>query len=168
MAEENLYTPDCIRTYTGIYVNVFDPKPEMFAIEDIAHALSMQPRFGGHLPYFYSVAQHCCQCCYLTMDEHKYNGLMHDASEAYLMDIPSPIKQHLANYKEIEHRLMTVLADVFKFQYPLPEGVKDTDKLMLELEWCNIMIPDGTERIDCWDQYRAKENFLTAYKLYRP
>ena len=54
---ENLYTPDCIRTYTGIYMNVFEPTLEMIHIEDIAHALSMQCRFGGHLYDFYSVVQ---------------------------------------------------------------------------------------------------------------
>ena len=51
--EENLYTPNCIRTFTGIYVNVFEPTPEMICIEDIAHALSNQCRFSGHLPTFY-------------------------------------------------------------------------------------------------------------------
>ena len=55
--KENLYTPNCIRTFTGLYMNVFNPKPDMICIEDIAHALSQQPRFGGHLPRMYSVAQ---------------------------------------------------------------------------------------------------------------
>ena len=53
---ENLHTADCIRTFTGLYMNVFEPTPEMICIEDIAHGLSNMPRFGGHLPEFYSVA----------------------------------------------------------------------------------------------------------------
>lgn len=59
---ESLYTPNCIRTFTGIYMNVFDPTDEMICIEDIANALSHQCRFAGHLPNFYSVAQHSVQC----------------------------------------------------------------------------------------------------------
>ena len=47
--KENLYTKDCIRTFTGIYMNVFNPTSEMICIEDIAHSLSLQCRFAGHL-----------------------------------------------------------------------------------------------------------------------
>src|SRR5665811_1025646 len=97
---ENLYTPNCIRTFTGIYMNVFEPTPEMISIEDIAHALTMQCRFGGHLPDFYSVAQHSLNCSYLIDNPKlKLTALLHDASEAYLLDIPRPIKNNLNNYK---------------------------------------------------------------------
>jgi len=94
MTIENLFTPNCIRTFTGKYVNVFEPTLEMICIEDIAHALSMQCRFGGHLPYFYSVAQHSINCSFLVDTPClKLEVLMHDASEAYLLGIPSPIKK---------------------------------------------------------------------------
>lgn len=53
MTTENLYTTDCIRTSSGQYVNVFNPDPNTIKIEDIAHSLSMQCRFGGHLPYHF-------------------------------------------------------------------------------------------------------------------
>ena len=54
--DAELFVPDHIRTYTGKYFNAFDPLPELICIEDIAHALSQQPRYAGHLPQFYSVA----------------------------------------------------------------------------------------------------------------
>lgn len=107
---ENLYTPDCIRTFTGIYMNVFEPTPEMICIEDIAHSLSMQCRFGGHLPEFYSVAEHSWHCSLMVANEHKLAALLHDASEAYLLDIPRPIKHRLNNYKKIEDNLMNIIA----------------------------------------------------------
>src|ERR1017187_8490138 len=108
---ENLFTEKSIRTYMGHYVNVFDPNPDTIVIEDIAHALSMIPRWGGHCAWFYSVAQHSCNTAYCLPDAykckaHQFAALMHDASEAYLMDIPRPIKKHLTNYYEIEDGLM--------------------------------------------------------------
>ncbi len=137
---ENLYTKDCIRTVSGIYMNVFEPTPEMIDINDIAHALSHQCRFGGHLSEFYSVAQHSLYVTEMTIQPYKLQALMHDASEAYLLDIPSPIKARLADYKEIEDNLMKIIARKFNFQYPLSDEVKICDKAMLEIEWDWLML----------------------------
>lgn len=157
---ENLYIKDCIRTVSGIYVNVFEPTPEMFIIEDIAHALSMQCRFSGHLPKFYSVSQHSVSCSLIAGNQ--LEALLHDASEAYLLDIPSPIKAHLADYKKIEHKVMECIASKFNFQYPLSEDTHQKDKFMLEYEWNNIMLKGAIE-VDCWDSNSAKAHFLARY-----
>jgi hypothetical protein len=165
MKTENLYTPNCIRTFTGIYVNVFEPTMEMIFIEDIAHALSNQCRFGGHLPQFYSVAQHSTAMSTKMHKKHKLAALLHDASEAYLLDIPSPIKKGLSNYKEIEDRLMILIAEKFGFQYPLHEKVKEVDEYMLQWEWSSLMLTkDVFPKINCWSSKDAKRNFLISYK----
>lgn len=158
---ENLYTPDCIRTFTGKYVNVFNPTPEMLCIEDIAHALSMQPRFGGHLPRFYSVAEHSVHCVWRVIYQHRLAALLHDASEAYLMDIPKPIKLRLTNYKEIEDTLMKLIAQKFGFQYPLHPDIKKADTTMLELEWKGIML--GETSFPTLTQQEAKDKFLKLF-----
>lgn len=137
---ENLYTPDCIRTVSGKYVNVFEPTAEMIDIEDIAHALSHQCRFGGHLPEFYSVAQHSVLCAKYVPEQFQLAALMHDASEAYLLDIPRPIKQRLTNYKEIENKLMLLIAEVFGFEWPMSPGVAAVDEVMLKHEWDELML----------------------------
>lgn len=160
---ENLYTKDCIRTVSGIYINVFEPTEDMICIEDIAHALSMQPRFGGHLPSFYSVAQHSASCCALAEKEYRLAALLHDASEAYLLDVPRPIKRRLANYMEIEHNLMQVIATKFGFEWPLPEAVKAIDEQMLQLEWDCLML-NKRFGITPMDHQRAKDFFMTMYK----
>jgi hypothetical protein len=67
---ENLNAVRSIRTISGLYVNVFEPDPKTLIIEDIAHALSNQPRFGGHLPKFYSVAQHSLLCYMIASMMH--------------------------------------------------------------------------------------------------
>jgi uncharacterized protein len=147
---ENLYS-DSIRTYTGKYVDVFNPTPDMICIEDIAHALSNTPRFGGHLKHFYSVAQHSLSCA-KCMDDYKLEALLHDASEAYLTDMPSPIKKKMPQYQEIEDNLMKVIAEKFGFQYPLPDEVHRIDKQMLDSEWrllvlMNVDLTENVEKI---------------------
>jgi len=162
---ENLYEPDCIRTFTGIYVNVFEPTLEMICIEDIAHGLSNQCRFAGHLKKFYSVAQHSWHCYTLAPSKHKLAALLHDASEAYLCDIPKPIKKHLPDYCKIEDNLMKVISKKFGFEYPLSKEVKEADKTMLKVEWEKLMINDS--RHVCWDIEEAKKAFMITFEFLK-
>lgn len=86
---ENLYTPGCLRTYSGVYIKVSDPKVEDFNIEDIAHALSQIPRFGGHMPEFYSVADHCVKCAIMAEAKgyNVFEALMHDMQAKHILAI---------------------------------------------------------------------------------
>lgn len=136
-------TPGIIRAHSGLMVNVFNPDPDTLLIEDIAHALSHLCRFGGHTQRFYSVAEHSIRCAdYLSGRAVKLAALLHDASEAYLVDIPAPIKSALPEYLKIEDKLMKVIADKFGFRYPLPKAVDLVDKVMLHEEWENIVMDD--------------------------
>ena len=160
---ENLYTTDCIRTFTGLYINVFSPTPEMICIEDIAHGLSNQCRFAGHLNKFYSVAQHSWHCYTLVSDEHKLAALLHDASEAYLCDMPKPIKKNLPDYCKIEDNLMKVISKKFGFEYPSSKEVKEADKTMLIVEWEKLMI-NATDHV-CWDHAESKQTFIKTFEF---
>lgn len=162
--EENLYTPNCIRTRSGKYVNVFDPKPEMFCIEDIAHALSHMPRFSGHLIDFYTVGQHSVECSKRVAPQFRYDALMHEASEAFLLDMAKPIKDGLPDYQRTEDNLMRVLAEVFGFTYPLPAEVKAVDKEMLELEWHQFMLGNNPIRpLPCYSPQKTRQVFMDVY-----
>jgi hypothetical protein len=161
---ENLHTPDCIRTFTGKYMNVFEPTIDMICIEDIAHALSFQCRFGGHLPEFYSVAQHSVHCSKMVDDKFKLQALLHDASEAYLLDMPRPIKRRLNDYKLIENKLMLLIAEKFGFKYPLENQIKLADENMLEFEWEHIVLKKSiTNSFYCWTSIDAKISFLQTF-----
>jgi len=140
---ENLYTPDCIRTYTGKYFNVFEPTIDMIDIIDIAHSLSQQCRFGAHLPQFYSVAQHCCLTSELVPDALKLQALLHDASEAYILDFPSPIKKRFICYQQLEQKIMKLIAEKFNIDFPFHPEVKAADECMLVIEWHSIMLSDN-------------------------
>lgn len=152
--------PGCIRTFTGRYVDPFDPKPDDIVIEDIAHALSNLCRFGGHTKRFYSVAEHSVLCAMLVPGEHKLAALLHDASEAYLVDIPTPIKNRLPGYVKAEDRLMKVIADKFGFQYPFSAEVKEADRGALALEWKHRVFRVG---LDGATPEEAEDVFLKNY-----
>ena len=55
---------DCLTTFSKVDFNTFEPEEDKIRIEDIAHALSMMTRANGHFPQFFSVGQHCIQCCH--------------------------------------------------------------------------------------------------------
>lgn len=72
-----------------------DPKPEDIDIYTIAHCLARECRWGNQLRHHYSVADHSVRVSYECNPEDALWGLLHDASEAYLIDIPTPIKMFL-------------------------------------------------------------------------
>lgn len=151
--EENLYTENCIRTYSGIYINPFDPKPEQICIEDIAHALANICRFGGHTQRFYSVAEHCVMgsAYYTTYGMHKESlaFLLHDASEAYLGDIPAPLKKQMPEYIAAEKRLQTMIYEKFGVDQTddvLMAEIKKQDERLLVDEWKHCVINQATDK----------------------
>ena len=156
---------DCIRTNSGLYVNVFEPTSEMICVEDIAHALASMPRFGGHLNKHYSVAQHSVKCCEwaITLADKKA-ALMHDASEAYMLDIPTPIKSKLPDYKLHEAKLMEFIANKYQFQFPLSETVHEIDREMLLHEWENLVVNENDE-FECWDHATSKAKFIEEFNF---
>ena len=108
-----------METFTGKRFFPNDPHPDMILIEDIAHALSLQCRYGGHCTRFYSVAEHC-----FLMANHVVHkrlnpeiamvALMHDAAEAYLMDLPRAIKAEVGEaYKNLEAKVEAVIWEKF-------------------------------------------------------
>ena len=110
---------DWFQTYSGRQFWPCDPKPEEIYLVDIAHALSNQCRFAGHCQRFYSVAQHSVIVSEQVPFEHAVWGLLHDAAEAYLVDLPRPIKRHSVlgrEYKLLEEQLQTCIAWRFGLQ----------------------------------------------------
>ncbi|HMM02016.1 MULTISPECIES: phosphohydrolase [unclassified Dysgonomonas] len=162
----NTAYPNTIRTFSGKYMNVFAPTIDMICIEDIAHALSMLCRFGGHTSEFYSVAQHSILCADLVAEPYKLEALLHDAAEAYLVDLPSPIKHRMSEYKTIEDNLMKVIAKKFNLAYPFPEAIHKADKDMLKYEW-DSLIEGFNKFIIPWSHMDVKNEFLSRYNIYK-
>lgn len=165
---EELHTGQTIRTFTGKYVDVLNPDPDTIDIIDIAHALSHMCRFAGHTPVFYSVAQHCIECTdaliFPMSPKSNLTLLLHDASEAYLLDMPRPIKRHLKDYKALEENMMAVIAAKFNLEYPFPAFVKSVDNQMLEIEHSNLILGKGP--FEVMSPTDAKTLFLYRYEQF--
>jgi len=167
-----------IQTYTGGKIYPLDARADEIDISDIAHSLSMQCRYNGHCETFYSVAEHCVLLSRLVDPENAFAALMHDASEAYLTDIPRPIKPGLLNYKEIENKLMNVIALKYGFTWPPPLQVTEYDMRILNDEreqnmWKSIHEWDdygeklGVE-LKFWSPEKAEQKFINAFIKLRP
>ena len=171
-----------IQTLSGRRVNPFDAAPEDIDPGDIALALSNLCRFGGHSRAFYSVAQHSVIVSDLLAEqgaprEEVLAALLHDASEAYLGDLPHPIKHRSelgARFREAEQRLEAVIVR----RFGLPEAsarIKPIDRALLATErrtfsrvaweWPEL---DGVEpleiEIEPWEPARAAREFLDRYE----
>lgn len=156
MSTSYRHLPHAFVAQSGKVIDLANPTPGMGDIEDIAHALSNICRFGGHVPGHYSVAEHSLLVCGIagllaqelriqpgaTRTGLLANALLHDASEAYLGDVISPLKSLLGGYKELEHRvqcciLKGLIGDASYFQAADAEGtlVKRADVLAFIYEW---------------------------------
>jgi hypothetical protein len=121
------------------------PHADEVFIEDIAAALSKICRYGGHCTRFYSVAEHSVLVSKVVPSEHALQGLLHDATEAYLVDIPRPIKAYLTNYKEIEALNWKAVAERFGVPYEFYQSVKEADNSVLLAEKQQVMLPSPEE-----------------------
>lgn len=172
---------DWMQTFSGRPFYPADPKPADVYIEDIAHSLSMQCRYGGHCERHYSVAEHSYLVSFMVPHEHALEALMHDAAEAYLIDVPRPVKALLPQYKALEEKIWLAICERFNLPPTLPACVHEADNLILHSEREQNMktppldwgIADPGHRVDLkfWDQAKAEQKFLQRYRflrLYQP
>lgn len=128
-----------IQTFGGGCFDFNFPEEQTFDIYDIAHALSNICRFTGHTTSFYSVAQHCVLVSMLVPERLALKGLLHDAAEAYLGDVASPLKAMLPQYKTIETRVENALLMSFGLS-PGPDPIiKHADQRALVTEARDLM-----------------------------
>jgi hypothetical protein len=129
-----------LSTWSGGKFDFTNPDPKDIHISDIAHALSLQCRFNGHINEFYSVAEHSVLVADILFERHAdpklaMTGLLHDAAEAYIGDIVSPLKHLLPGFLKYEASVEKCISIKFGIPYPLPTEVKEADKDALKLEF---------------------------------
>ena len=184
-------TETAIALLSGAYLDLADPDCSVIKPIDIAAGLRA-PRFCGQTRQFYTIAQHCCLVLKLVSPIARQLGgdkglqlrrcaLMHDAAEAFIHDITRPLKIQLPDYRAIEARFETRLADAFGWDWtPFRRNtVKAADLQALAIEQRDLVgntdawpILDridrdqlaGTKIGRCWHPDEAQDRFLTAFE----
>lgn len=136
-----------IQTVGGRKVHIPNTDPDSIHHEDFSWALSNAARFAGHLSKPMSVAEHSVNVSrfagLLALENGRseaeialvaLQGLLHDATEAYLCDIPTPFKVMIPGYAEMEHALWEVIANKYGVPVQMYPEVKSADKVMLMSE----------------------------------
>lgn len=169
-----------LRTYTGRNVFPLNMYATDIVIEDIAHALSNICRYNGHCSKLYSVGQHSVLMARYLLEKYRnqklaLSGLLHDGPEAYIGDMPTPLKRLFPEFVIAEDRIVAVMEARFKLDYPLdcPE-IKEADMRLLATEARDLMgdpqdwsslsgLEPFKESIECWAPDLTKFLFLEMY-----
>ncbi len=165
-----------ITTGSGGRFDYEAPELTEIHISDIAHALSQLCRFTGHTRRFYSVAQHSVLVSHLVPPEHALAGLLHDAHEAFVGDMATPLKDLVPDYRVIEARAWEAVAARLGVDPILPACVKRADIIALATERRDLLPRDGRvwailenvvpclERIEPLGPEAAEALFLARYR----
>jgi hypothetical protein len=162
-----------MQTHSGRRFYPLDPRQEDLNLTDIAHALSHVCRFGGHCRHFYSVAQHSVLVASILPAPLKLAGLLHDATEAYLIDLPTPIKAALPGYKIMEAKLAGLIEAEFGVSFDHP-AIHEADRIALVTEARDLIDPSTPRqwgyadaplpfRISPQSPLVARDEFLRAF-----
>lgn len=174
-------------TVSGKEINLLNPCEDDIDIFDIAQALSNICRFGGHLNQFYSVAQHSILVMAIVEPwnaDLALEALLHDATEAYLGDVISPLKHLLgASYKTLEANFETVIAQKYLLNNSLAakKMIKSADIQALEMEHAEFKLkqrvepaiyqilstiedmPYAAAKTQSWPPFEAQNIFMTQF-----
>lgn len=157
--------PQLFQTYTGRLIDFTSIQPEDIDIRDIAHGLAHITRFGGQAQNHITVGEHSLTVASLVPPPYKLTALLHDAAEAYLGDIPKPLKNLLPDYVQIESCLMKIIAGKFGFEYPVPAIVKAADKEAIRREWAENVL-GSRDKSSIPEDLAVRDEFLLKFHEY--
>ena len=128
-------SPGVVETYTGRSFDLFDPGPGDVHLPDIAAGLAHTCRLDGHCQTFYSVAHHSLHVSRELAGAGAGSrlallGLLHDGGEAYVGDVPRPLKTNVEAIERVE-------TDVLEAVWTALDVAPPTDA-----EWSRVMAAD--------------------------
>ena len=171
-----------LQTFTGKKFFPLAPEKYEIDIRDLAHGCALENRYGGQTDVPYSVAQHCILVAEilstrLGRPDLAFEGLMHDAAEGLIKDLPRDIKVALgdAYKKRIEEPFEHLIAKRFGLVYPWPAEVKVADGIALMTERRDLFSrrnPDWVqqvepmeEKVTPWGWAEAEWRFLREFEM---
>lgn len=174
---------DYMFTYSGIKFYPLEPTLDMFDLEDIARGLSHENRGCGQTDFPLSVAQHSVNVAMVLKElgygvRTQFIGLCHDISEAYIKDIPTPVKELLPLYRQIENRIQELayewagLGEVTPQDY---EPVHWVDRELFYFE-AQFLMPNADYPFNPifkdmiiipWSPEKAREEYIKLFKELR-
>lgn len=180
-------------TNSGVKFFPFDVEPEMINIEDISHALSRICRFNGHPDDHYSVSQHSvlmardmCEQYDEPSSELRLKTLLHDSAEAYISDVPAPIKTAISDeLPNLEDSILESIFERFGLSTDpfLPKEIKEMDVQILKQEKTDVLKDNahswGLEDVEVpaeadlagiegWTYEESREEFLRLFEKFFP
>lgn len=169
--------PTClIQTWSGKLIDLMSIQPGDIRMADVAHSLSVIPRWNGHTRRFYSVAQHSVHVSNLCCVEDRLWGLLHDAAEAYVCDLPRPIKQlyGMTGYCSLEKQVLRAIAVEVGLPPVMPDSIHAADCVALATEYrdlftvhhdLGLVMPDPCMiRIEPLCSDEAKALFISTFE----
>ncbi len=137
-----------VETYTGGQFDLLDPDPGDVRLADIAAGLAHTCRFGGQCRQYYSVAHHSLHVSRELPDDTRLQalGLLHDAGEAYVGDVPRPLKAEYDAFARIEAEVLAAVWSALDIDPPSDdewERVMAADDRLLAYEAAHVLA-DGS------------------------
>lgn len=123
-----------ITTSNSKQLDLKNPTPEMICLTDIARGLSREGRYANQTKYMWTVADHSMLVARNVPQHLKGLALLHDATEAYMRDIPSPLKKMLPIYRFTEDRMWCAIANRFDLPIIMPLEIKEADRRAMATE----------------------------------
>lgn len=175
---------DFIEVFTGRAFYPLEPKQEDLTVIDVAHALSLQCRYAGHTKFFYSTAQHSCLITDIAENEGASPDdllklLMHDAPEAYLVDVPRPVKQYMPEFRKWDKKINDVIYTWLGYPGGAIPAMQDSlDSRIIRNERRDLMFkskhvwgvdtlePLGLPTIRAWSSEKAERLFIQKFNKY--
>lgn len=163
-----------ISLLNGGHFDYAAPERSVYDIRDIARGLSHTARFSGQTERPYYVAQHSVLVSRMVPPEHALAGLLHDAVESFMADVPSPLKRMLPGYIELEHRAEADMCKRFGMKFPFHHSIKEADiRVFLAerrdmqpcvKEICYEGYKPYANKIIAWDSHMSYIYFLRRFK----
>ena len=145
-----------LQTYGGRFIWPLEPYADEIDYLSVAHGLACEVRYGNQSPYPLPVAWHSMALSRVVPQKYAQAALIHDAAEAYLKDVPRPIRRQepfKTLYGDVEERLLKVCFEHFGVDYAL----MDDEFLFydIKMSWCEMTVWAQTSPV-----FEAKLNVL--------